>query len=58
MAEGIDDIRKQLVNNRIDTEELKERLQSGIADPLRESPTICSQNSNAASTPCSRPWQM
>jgi hypothetical protein len=35
VAEGIDDIRKQLVNNRIDTQELKERLQSGIADPLR-----------------------
>ncbi len=25
-----------MVNNRIDTEELKERLQSGIADPLRK----------------------
>jgi hypothetical protein len=24
------------VNNRVDTEELKERLQSGIADPLRK----------------------
>ena len=36
MAEAIDDIRMQLVNNRIDTEELKERLQSGIADPLRK----------------------
>jgi hypothetical protein len=35
VAEGIDDIRMQLVNNRIDTEELKERLQAGIADPLR-----------------------
>ena len=35
IAEGIDDIRMQLVNNRIDTEELKERLQSGIADPLK-----------------------
>ncbi len=36
MAEAIDDIRMQLVNNRIDTEELKERLQSGIADPLKK----------------------
>ena len=36
MAESFDDIRKQLVNNRVDTEELKERLQSGIADPLRK----------------------
>ena len=36
VAEAIDDIRMQLVNNRIDTEELKERLQSGIADPLRK----------------------
>lgn len=35
VADGIDDIRLQLVNNRIDTEELKERLQSGIANPLR-----------------------
>jgi hypothetical protein len=36
LAEAFDDIRKQLVNNRVDTEELKERLQSGIADPLRQ----------------------
>ena len=36
LAEAFDDIRMQLVNNRIDTEELKERLQSGIADPLRK----------------------
>jgi hypothetical protein len=36
VAEGIDGIRLQLVNNRIDTAELKERLQSGIADPLRK----------------------
>jgi hypothetical protein len=35
VAEGFDDIRKQFVNNRIDTEELKNRLQSGIAEPLR-----------------------
>jgi hypothetical protein len=34
VAEAIDDIRKQLINNRIDTEELKNRLQAGIADPL------------------------
>jgi hypothetical protein len=36
VAEAIDDIRMQLLNNRIDTEELKERLQSGIADPLKK----------------------
>jgi hypothetical protein len=36
VAEAIDDIRMQLINNRIDTEELKERLQSGIADPLKK----------------------
>jgi hypothetical protein len=36
LADSFDDIRKQLVNNRIDTEELKERLQSGIAEPLRK----------------------
>ena len=35
LAEAFDDIRKQLVNNRIDTEELTGRLQRGIADPLR-----------------------
>ena len=35
LAEAFDDIRKQLINNRIDTEELKNRLQRGIADPLR-----------------------
>ncbi len=35
VAEGFDDIRKQFVNNRIDTEELKSRLQTGIAEPLR-----------------------
>ena len=35
VAEGIDDIRMQLINNRIDTEELKERLQAGISDPLK-----------------------
>lgn len=34
-AEAFDDLRQQLINNRIDTEELKIRLQSGIADPLR-----------------------
>jgi hypothetical protein len=36
VAEGVDGIRLQLVNNRIDTAELKERLQSGIAEPLRK----------------------
>ena len=34
-AEAFDDVRLQLINNRIDTEELKIRLKSGIADPLR-----------------------
>ncbi|MBN1393628.1 MAG: hypothetical protein JW959_01165 [Pirellulales bacterium] len=34
VAEAFDDIRKQLVNNRIDTEELKQRLQGGISLPL------------------------
>ena len=34
LAEAFDNIRKQLVNNRIDTEELKKRLQHGIAEPL------------------------
>jgi len=35
VAEAIGEIREELVNNRIDTEELKARLESGIADPLR-----------------------
>jgi len=34
VAEAFDDIRKQLVNNRLDTAELKDRLQGGIAEPL------------------------
>ena len=34
VAESFDDICKQLVNNRIDTEELKKRLKGGIAEPL------------------------
>jgi hypothetical protein len=34
VAEAFDDIRAQLANNRIDTEELKERLGAGIAEPL------------------------
>ncbi|MCD4727999.1 MAG: hypothetical protein K8R46_10075, partial [Pirellulales bacterium] len=36
VAEAFDDIRKQLINNRIDTEELKKRIQEGIARPLHE----------------------
>lgn len=35
LAESFDDIRLQLVNNRVDTPELNERLQEGIAGPLR-----------------------
>ena len=35
-AEAFDAIRLELVNNRIDTEELKIRLASGIAEPLRQ----------------------
>jgi hypothetical protein len=40
VADSIDDIRQQLANNRIDTEELKNRLGAGIAEPLRR---ICEQ---------------
>jgi hypothetical protein len=36
VAESFDDIRLQLVNNRIDTEELIHRLKDGISDPLTE----------------------
>jgi hypothetical protein len=35
VAEAFDDIRAELVNNRVDTEELKKRLKDGISDPLR-----------------------
>lgn len=36
VAEAFGDIREELINNRIDTEELKIRLKTGIADPLRQ----------------------
>jgi hypothetical protein len=36
VAEGFDDIVAELINNRVDTEELKERLEQGIAEPLKE----------------------
>jgi hypothetical protein len=35
LADSFADIREELVNNRIDTEELKLRLEGGIAKPLR-----------------------
>jgi len=35
VAESFEDIIKQMINNRIDTEEMKTRLDSGIARPLR-----------------------
>jgi hypothetical protein len=35
VAEGFDEILAELVNNRIDTEELNERLSQGIAEPLK-----------------------
>lgn len=33
-ARGFDDVRLQLINNRIDTPEMRERLQKGIVEPL------------------------
>jgi hypothetical protein len=36
VAEGFDDILAELVNNRVDTEELNERLSQGIAEPLKQ----------------------
>lgn len=36
VADSFEDIYKQLVNNRIDTEELKRRIGEGIAGPLRQ----------------------
>jgi hypothetical protein len=35
LAQAFDDIREEMINNRIDTEELKTRLKAGIADPLK-----------------------
>lgn len=35
VATGFDEIREELVNNRMYTEELNERLQNGIAEPLK-----------------------
>jgi hypothetical protein len=35
VADGFDDIVAELVNNRVDTEELKTRLEQGISEPLR-----------------------
>jgi len=36
VADGFEEIVRELINNRVDTEELKQRLLAGIADPLRE----------------------
>ena len=35
LAVAFDDIQAELVNNRVDTEELKKRLKEGISDPLK-----------------------
>jgi hypothetical protein len=35
LATSFDTIREELINNRVDTEELKTRLKDGIADPLK-----------------------
>lgn len=36
VADAFSDIREELINNRIDSEELNRRLKEGIADPLRD----------------------
>ena len=36
VANGFDEIVAELINNRVDTEELKERLERGISEPLKE----------------------
>jgi hypothetical protein len=36
VAAGFDEIVAELINNRVDTEELKERLERGISEPLKE----------------------
>ncbi len=35
VATAFDDIREEMINNRVDTEELKTRLKEGISDPLK-----------------------
>jgi hypothetical protein len=35
VAVAFDEIREEMINNRIDTEELKTRLKEGVADPLK-----------------------
>lgn len=35
VADAFDEIREELINNRIDSEKLRRRLKEGIADPLR-----------------------
>jgi hypothetical protein len=35
VAVAFDDIREEMINNRVDTEELKTRLKDGVADPLK-----------------------
>lgn len=36
VALSFDEIREEMINNRVDTEELKSRLKEGVADPLRQ----------------------
>ena len=36
VSEGFEEIVEELINNRVETEELKRRLVAGIAEPLRE----------------------
>ena len=35
VALAFDEIREEMINNRVDTEELKARLKDGVADPLK-----------------------
>lgn len=35
VAVAFDEIREEMINNRVDTEELKSRLKDGVADPLK-----------------------
>jgi hypothetical protein len=35
VALAFDDIREEMINNRVDTEELKKRLTEGVSDPLK-----------------------
>ena len=53
VAGGFDEIVAELINNRVDTEEFKERLEQGISEPLKEIGGECCRGSKSVW----RPWK-